>query len=445
MQAPRSQTLLQRSARRAAGVLLLFAAIQVRAADPGDAQKLYNSGKYAQCIEMCQAAITPAATPPMPAAADPLRELLVVGPDVPAQEWFLLKAKAEMQIGQYPDADKSAAAGIAVHEEFLPLYLLRHQALRMSGRDEDAAAVLAKIDDVATQTPWHFDAPENRVALGQFMLLRGTDARKVLETYYDRARKDDPRNFAALMATGELALAKNDPGVAADSFDAARRVEPENPDVYWGLARANDDDPEIINAALSKALELNPNHVESMLMIADNLITRERYKDAGEMLDKILAVNGKEPRAFAYRAVIAHLRGDHKGEEQNRATALSTWKTNPEVDHLIGKKLSQNYRFNVGNDYQKKALTFDPNYQPAQFQLAEDLLRIGHEDDGWKLADEVFKKDPYNIMAYNLVTLRDRLARFKTLSSEHFVVRMDPHEAPVYGTRVMELLERART
>ena len=40
-------------------------------------------------------------------------------------------------------------------------------------------------------------------------------------------------------------------------------------------------------------------------------------------------------------AVLAHLKGQFEQETLLRAAALSTWADNPDVDHLIGKKLSQ--------------------------------------------------------------------------------------------------------
>jgi len=47
------------------------------------------------------------------------------------------------------------------------------------------------------------------------------------------------------------------------------------------------------------------------------------------------------PAACAYLAVLAHLEGDALGEERWRIRALAHWPTNPEVDHTIGRKLSQ--------------------------------------------------------------------------------------------------------
>ena len=42
------------------------------------------------------------------------------------------------------------------------------------------------------------------------------------------------------------------------------------------------------------------------------------------------------------------------------------------------------------------------------------------------------------------MTLRDRLAGFRTLEAEGLIVRMDRREADLYGSRVLALLKRAR-
>ncbi len=38
-------------------------------------------------------------------------------------------------------------------------------------------------------------------------------------------------------------------------------------------------------------------------------------------------------------------------------------------------------------------------YLPAKMQLAQDLLRLGQEEEGWRLADEVSRADGYNVVA----------------------------------------------
>jgi tetratricopeptide (TPR) repeat protein len=143
--------------------------------------------------------------------------------------------------------------------------------------------------------------------------------------------------------------------------------------------------------------------------------------------------------------VLAHLAGDAKGEGEARTQGLAAWATNPAVDYWIGEKLSSKYRFAEGAAHQRQALTFAPNYRPARVQLCQDLLRLGQEEEGWKLAAAVFEEDPYNVVAFNLIELRDHLAKFREIKNDHFLLRMDDREAQVYGDRAMALLERART
>src|SRR5882757_1926198 len=126
-----------------------------------------------------------------------------------------------------------------------------------------------------------------------------------------------------------------------------------------------------------------------MLMLADQMVNAEEYTEAEKMLARALTVNPWDPEAWAYRAVLAHLRNDTNAEASARQNALKYWRTNPRVDHLIGRKLSQNYRFLEGSEYQRRALKFDPDFLPARIQLSQDLLRLGNETEGWELADEV--------------------------------------------------------
>src|SRR5262249_36616527 len=159
----------------------------------------------------------------------------------------------------------------------------------------------------------------------------------------------------------------------------------------------------------------NPNQVECLLLMVDNRIDQERYDDAGKILDQIAEINPAHPRMLAYRAIIAHLRNQLDEEKKHRAAALEKWATNPAVDFLIGKKLSQKYRFAEGEKYQRRGLAIDPAYLPAKGQLAQDLLRLGREEEGLKLAEEVYTADAYNVFAHNLVTLQESLAKFRTL------------------------------
>jgi tetratricopeptide (TPR) repeat protein len=179
-------------------------------------------------------------------------------------------------------------------------------------------------------------------------------------------------------------------------------------------------------------------------LLVEHLVDAEDYDSAETELTKVEAVNPHQPEMWAFRAVMAHLRNDERGEQTARAAGLKFWTNNPVVDHIIGRKLSQKYRFAEGSSYQRRALEFDRYYLPAQIQLAQDLLRLGEEDEGWMLAERVAKMDAYDVSAYNLVTLHDTVSKYRTLRNDHFILRMSPQEADIYGKQALDLLEKAR-
>ncbi|MGD8500500.1 MAG: peptidase MA family metallohydrolase, partial [Phycisphaerales bacterium] len=196
---------------------------------------------------------------------------------------------------------------------------------------------------------------------------------------------------------------------------------------------------------LDAALHLNPKHAPALILLAEHQIDCEDYVAAAKLLDRVIAVNAWHPDAWAYRAVLAHLANDSEASMNHRSNALKRWPTNPVVDYLIGRKLSQKYRFAEGAAYQRQALKFDPNYLPAKIQLAQDLLRLGDEQEGWVMAGEVHTRDAYNVEAYNLANLRENLSKFKTLQADGFIIRMDELEAAVYGDQVVKLLQQAKS
>ena len=69
---------------------------------------------------------------------------------------------------------------------------------------------------------------------------------------------------------------------------------------------------------------------------------------------------------------------------------------------------------------------------------------MGHEQEGFQLANEVFDKDAYNVVAHNLVTLQGHLEKYQTLGGDGIIVRMESREARIYGDSVLELLHLAK-
>jgi tetratricopeptide (TPR) repeat protein len=405
-------------------VAALLTPIFSRAAELADLNALLSSGKYEKCAEQAATALI----------SDPTNENLAI-----------LKIQAELTLGHYADAAKSLANALKTMPKSLRLRWLGHDVLRYSGQAGKVADIEAEMTLLLQQTPWRYSDALNQVTLGRFMLSKNIDPKKVLNSIYSELKKQQPNNIDVWIAIGDLALSKHDYKLAGDSFQQAVKLDAKNPDAQLGVAKSfASSDSEKEKVALHAALESNPRHLPSLQMLADEQIDSEEYDEADKTLKRIFAVNPKEPLGLAYQALLHHLRNEPEKEKQQRAAALQTWAANPAVDHLIGQKLSQKYRFAEGAEYQREALKLDPNYLPAKIDLAQDLMRLGKEEEGLKLADAVYDEDAYNVLAHNLVTLQENLGKFRTLESDGLMVRMDAREADIYGNRVLGLLKRAK-
>ena len=362
------------------------------------------------------------------------------------EEWPLLLTQGLLAVGRYPDATAAVTNALAKDSRSIRLRWLAREVFLGSGDTNRAAEVLEEIKFYVSNRTGAYRDAASMVVFAQAALALGADPKVVLDKILGPAQKLDPNLRDTYLARGEIALSKHDFALAAKAFEEGVKLHPDDPDLLCGLAKAHaEGEREVMGDSVEAALKINPRHVPSLLLVADNRIDAEDYAGATKVLDEIVAVNPWQPEAWAYRSVLAHLRNDAAAETAARESALHFWQGNPRVYHLIGLKLSQKYRFSEGAARQRQALSYDPDYLPAQAQLANDLLRLGEEAEGWRLAQQVHERDGYDVAAYNLVTLHDTMAKYATLTNAHFILRLSDREADIYGPRVLALLERART
>ncbi len=423
---------LQDMSRRT-GLLMAFALAALvalgphagRAADLEGAREQFKTGRYQDCLQSAQKAIDDGAY---------------------QTEWRLLALESMMALGRYDEAAERVDSILRQVRPSMRLLKLAHTVYQRNGQEDEAQHMLAMIYRIASMRRAEYMSDDDVVALGEALLLLGAEPRMVLDDFYNRALRHDSECRSAYLGAGALALAKQDYELAAERYRDALTRFGDDPDLHYGLAQAfYYSDRAVMLASLDAALHVNPNHAEALILRAEHLIDCESYEAAAQSLERVLAVNPWHPAAWAYRAVLAELAAEPNEAARCRANGLKFWSDNPEVDYLIGRKLSMNYRFAEGAACQRRALEFDSDYLPAKIQLAQDLLRVGDEARGWTLADEVNADDPYNVEAFNLVNLHDKFRTFKTLTTDNFIVRMDALEANIYGGQVVALLEKAKT
>jgi tetratricopeptide (TPR) repeat protein len=402
----------------------LAVAATVRAADIKDIQRDLLEGRYDDVISQASAILS---TTPNNSEAS------------------MLLIQAQLTLGHNVDAYIAMNAALSRDTQSIRLKWLSREVAFANGKPDEAAKRVDEIRKAVQSSPWSYRSPADMVVFGRTLLLLGVDPKDVLDKMYGTAMKADPKNRDVYLARGDLALEKHDFALAAKAYDEGLKVLPDDPDLLAGRGKAfASGEREVALESWRSALKINSRHVPSLLQLANHHIDAEEYDSANTVLDNVIAVNPTHPEAWAYRAVIAHLKNDSAGEETARDTALSTWARNPRVDSLIGEKLSAKYRFAEGAAYQRRAREFDPSYLPAMAQLASDLLRLGQEAEGWALAKAVHDRDEYDVEAFNLVTLRETMSKYASMADEDFIVRMAAPEVAAFGPRVMALLRRAQ-
>jgi len=391
--------------------------------------------------------------------ADDIQHELLTGQDVAAvdqagtevrlaptdEDLQVLWVRALLTEGRYPEADKAAASALIWLPDSIRVRWIARESSLDNGEPEAAAKLANEIREYVASRPYLYRDPPNLVTFGRVALLLGADPKDVMDKVLTLAEQGNPALREVYLAKGELALEKHDFDLAAKAYQAGLKQFPDDPDFHCGLAQAYaSGDRTAMLAEAHAALKIDPRHVPSLLLLVDQAVDSEDYAGADALITEALAVNPWQPEAWAYRAVLSHLRNQPEAERVQRGNGLKFWPHNPQVDWLIGKKLAEKYRFAEAAAAERQALAFNPRYLPAKTELANDLLRLGQETEGWQLVEEVRAKDDYDVEAYNLSALHDTMAKYATLTNDDFVVRMTTPEAAVYGVKVLDLLSRAR-
>ena len=357
-------------------------------------------------------------------------------------DYYRAWVQAEAMVGNYTGAVAAAETMLERHPRNLESMTSAYTWNDFVGNQTRAAELQRQINEAAKSIDPEKCSARDLLALGQAARRMGADAKLVLDRFFQPARKQDATLLDTHLAAADLALEKQDYALAAQILGVARKRCGDQTEIFYRLARAYfpSERPKAIHYS-NQALAVNSNHVDTLLLLAEHGMDSEEIDKANQLFDRVRVVNPRHPKLLCLQAAQAWLDNDRKQAKALRAQLETVSPRQPQYDVLIGRKISQKRRFAEGLAFQEKALVVDPNYLPAQTQRGLNLLRLGREEEAWPILEAVHDRDPYNVEAYNLMLLHDHLQSFETIETKHFLIRMTPEEAAVYGGRVAELLE----
>ncbi len=290
------------------------------------------------------------------------------------------------------------------------------------------------------------------VAIAAGHLGRFEDANDTYRTAVDL----DANLLEANVRWGDLFMQKYSAGYAEMSFDEVLKVDPNHPDALVGMARVKleqslvDIEP---LALCDKALTHNPVHAGALNVKAGILIRGAKYPEAKLVIAKALASNPSDLQALSNRAGLEFLLDDKAAFNATVKKTLALNAKYAELYHTVAEFLNRELRYPDAIPMEEAALKLRPEYYVAMAELASHHLRMGDEVRGRQLLDEAFKRDPFNVRAYNLLNLYEDIldkdyefVDWPPASSKkpaRFRLRVAKTERDVMIPRISPLLDQA--
>lgn len=271
-------------------------------------------------------------------------------------------------------------------------------------------------------------------------LSRFRDANRL----YQEATSLPGDHLDAYVAWGKLFLAKYNRKDATLTFEDALKIDPTYPPALAGLADAlSETRTSVAEANARQALEINPALTEARHLLARLYLDDEQYEAAIEQLMSALEVNPKSAETRSLLAACYHAMGRQDDFDAQVALVLNVNPFYGQLYSTVADNLSRRYRFEEAIEMGRAAIKLDPELWSAYSGLGVNLSRVGREQEARVFLDQAFEGDSYNVWTLNTLNLFDSIDKYTTHRSDHFILKLDSDEDPVYGKLALELLEEA--
>jgi tetratricopeptide (TPR) repeat protein len=311
--------------------------------------------------------------------------------------------------------------------------------LQMAGGRRDAA--MATLQPIVESGP---DASTAAALLRVARAARALGRFEAANSYFREAVAAAPDDPGANTAWAELFLEKHNIEDAVTSFQAALKANPEWTPAHLGLARAMvGDNPPAAMMSAARALAINPACGDARLLIAELELNRDRRDDGRKAIERALETNPRSLGAHALLGAIAALDGRQADLDAEVQRAREINPASGEVYRVAAEHLSRHYRFDEAVALARRAVEVDPADARAQAGLGMHLLRTGDEAAARQALDEAFRRDPYDLFTYNLLSLLDALREFETIEDGPIVMRLQRDEAAVMKEYALPLAREA--
>jgi cellulose synthase operon protein C len=248
----------------------------------------------------------------------------------------------------------------------------------------------------------------------------------------------------ALCNFGYLFLDKYNATDAIGVFRDCLKINKAYPPALVGMALAKQyESSNQVESFARAALEINPNFVPALSLLAELCIQEELYDEALRRVRLALAVNPRDLEALSLEAVCRQIRDDSAGFAQVEKKVFEINPTYGRLYYTSAENMVMRRKYREAVELDRKAVALSPRLFPAYASMGMNLMRIGDLKEGRAMVQLAFDGDPFNVWAFNTLDLLDQMEKFTTVRSEHFVFKMAKEDEPVLPPYAIKLAEEA--
>jgi len=246
---------------------------------------------------------------------------------------------------------------------------------------------------------------------------------------------DHPENAEYRVAWGRLYLEHWQPDVAAQLFEEALKIKPDDGSAVLGLALIQAESYGGKAAELAhQALKFDPHLVE-----AQELLARLALEDNNDALarDEAHKALDMDPKSVQGRAILASM--DWLADKKD-----STWDPHDARGYEIGAHFFMlNRRYPESIEYYRKAIALDPELYTARSAMAINLMRLGQNEEAYAELNYCWDHDFQDQATTNTLRLLDKYKDYVSIETPHAILKLHKKEAELLRPYFEAEVERA--